>query len=293
MKYQLAEVIISTLRRYPKLCYFQGYHDIIQVLLLVLGPGYSAAAAPYISLLRIRDFMLPSLAPSLDHLQLLPAIIQCVDPKLCRHLSQTRPFFALASTLTLYAHDIQDYGVIARLFDFLLAHEPSVSIYLYAVIILSRDNELFEIEPDDPEMLHFTLSKLPKSLELESLISRTLQIFYEHPPELLPFGAWGKVARYSVLKTSRRPRNKGHGIPNLQTLAEGEKLLQWQAVDLRRAELRRQVAQHLWRYRRPVGSVALAILIGALSIWLQKQNQGGYTVPLSKLWNQMRTILRV
>jgi hypothetical protein len=78
--------------------------------------------------------MLPSLSPALSHLRLLPPILSAVDPELCNHLSQTQPFFALAATLTLYAHDIQEYGDIARLFDVLLARETVFSMYLFAVV---------------------------------------------------------------------------------------------------------------------------------------------------------------
>ena len=288
MKAQLAKIIICNLREYPMLSYFQGYHDIVQVLLLVLGPELAMTAVAYVSLIRIRDFMLPSLSPSLDHLQLLPAILYCVDPKLCNHLSKTRPVFALASTLTLYAHDIQDYRDIARLFDFLLAHEASVSIYLFAVIILSRDQELFEIEPDDPDMLHFTLSKLPKNLDFDTLITRTMKIFHNHPPRSLPFRAWNRVSSYSVLKTSRNPSHLVNGVPLEQSLEDGKKLFDSQAAELRRIEFQKRIRRSLWRYRRPLGGVGAAVMVGVLSIWLQRQTQNGHSILLSRIWSLLR-----
>ena len=114
--------------------YFQGYHDIVQVLLLVLGVNAVTPAAARLSLLRIRDFMLPTMSGTEPHLRLLPAILYAADPQLATHLSQTQPFFALPATLTLYAHQIEDYGEIARLFDFLLASEAAISVYLFAVV---------------------------------------------------------------------------------------------------------------------------------------------------------------
>ena len=133
-KQELSNVITETLRRHPLLCYFQGYHDIVQVLLLVLGAEAAPAAAARLSLLRIRDFMLPTMAGALSHLQLLPAILKAADAELYHHLSQSQPFFALPAILTLYAHDIEEYGVIARLFDFLLANEAAVPVYLFATV---------------------------------------------------------------------------------------------------------------------------------------------------------------
>lgn len=78
--------------------------------------------------------MLPTMSPALDHLQLLYPLLQAADPKLCAHLSRTQPFFALAATLTLYAHDITEYGDIARLFDAILARDPVFPLYLFAEV---------------------------------------------------------------------------------------------------------------------------------------------------------------
>lgn len=78
--------------------------------------------------------MLPTMQPALDHLQLLYPLLQSADPKLCAHLSKCQPFFALAATLTLYAHDIEEYGDIARLFDAFLAKDPIFPLYLFATV---------------------------------------------------------------------------------------------------------------------------------------------------------------
>jgi TBC1 domain family member 20 len=86
--------------------------------------------------------MLPTMSGTISHVKLLPAVLYAVDPVLARHLSQTQPFFALPATLTLYAHDIEQYGVIARLYDFLLASEAAIPVYLFAVVSVSTIKEL-------------------------------------------------------------------------------------------------------------------------------------------------------
>ena len=171
-KASLQKLIISVLRQHPCLHYFQGYHDIASVMLLVLGDdgigksgnvkdemidsnddstiensveagddkndvspsSITAEALARLSLLRIRDFMLPTLDAALAQLALLPAILRAADPALARHLINTQPFYALAGTITMYAHEVQGYGDIARLFDYLLAHEAVLSIYLFATV---------------------------------------------------------------------------------------------------------------------------------------------------------------
>ena len=133
-KVQLSNLINEVLRRHLFLHYFQGFHDICQVFLLVLGPQRAVDCVARLCLIRIRDFMLPLLSPALSHLLLLPEIVQAEDDRLGMHVSQTQPFFALSATLTLYAHDIQAYGDIARLFDVILAREPAFSLYLFATV---------------------------------------------------------------------------------------------------------------------------------------------------------------
>ncbi|KAJ5374042.1 hypothetical protein N7517_006048 [Penicillium concentricum] len=263
-KQQLSNLITQVLREYPMLCYFQGYHDIVQVLLLVLGEKQAVPAVAQISLFRIRDYMLPSLSPAVKHLHLIPAIIETTDPELRRHLGNIEPFFALAATLTLYAHDIQEYSSISRLFDFLLAREPVVAIYLFAAMILSRKKELLEIPANEPEMLHFTLSKLPCPLDLDGHILHAARLFEDHPPEHLPLGAWKHIPWCSVLKTSRDPHGK-------YTTEDAIYFFEKQSQQIRSEERRKRALDFLWSHRRPVGSVALAILVGAASFYIRKR----------------------
>lgn len=264
------------------LCYFQGYHDIVQVLLLVLGNQEAALVMARVSLFRIRDYMLPTLTPALKHLQLIPAIVGTIDPTLWRHLANIQPFFALASTLTLYAHDIQEYSDIARLFDFLLAREPVVAIYLFAAIILSRKKELMDIPVDEPEMLHFTLSKLPCPLNLDGLITSAVQLFKDHPPESLPIGAWKRIPHCSVLKTSRntsRPYN----------VDEAVRMFHQQARQMRNEERRKQALEFGWKHRRAIGSVALAVLVGAASFYIRKK---GLDSSIWYYFSRLQSILK-
>ncbi|KAI4264684.1 MAG: hypothetical protein L6R42_000201 [Xanthoria sp. 1 TBL-2021] len=281
-KRELSAVITQVLREQPILSYFQGFHDIAQVFLLVLGVDDAAAAVSQLSLLRIRDFMLPSLEPSIAHLHLLPSVLEAECPKLRLHLSQTQPFFALAATLTLYAHDIQEYSDIARLFDFFLAHGAVVSVYFFAIIILSRSEELFEIPADEPEMLHSVLSKLPKPLDLEALVAQTVSLYRKFPPEKLPFRAWAKISPYSVLKTTT-------GDFRQQTLSDGVVYFDLQVAQLRRQEMRRKAMATLWKRREPAGRVALAVLVGAVAIWLGKGGVESYAAMVfRRLWEKGR-----
>ncbi|TVY43850.1 TBC1 domain family member, partial [Lachnellula subtilissima] len=276
-KEELSDLITEVLRCQPYLCYFQGYHDICQVFLLVLEHRDRSAAVARLSALRIRDFMLPTLAPALAQLRLIPAILYAVDPKLCNHLSQTQPFFALSGTLTMYAHDIQEYGDIARLFDVFLAREAVLSVYMFAQIVLQRSDELFETPADEPEMLHSILSKLPKPLDLEALIQNTAKLFEQYPPERLRL--WRSISNSSVLKTARWEDQTVN-----QTLKDGETFFNKQVQELEWADRRDRVFKVVWKYRRPAGTIGLAVLVGVLSFWIRKS--AGPSGTLGAFWRQ-------
>ncbi|TVY21397.1 GTPase-activating protein gyp10 [Lachnellula arida] len=276
-KEELSDLITEVLRCHPYLCYFQGYHDICQVFLLVLEHRDRSAAVARLSALRIRDFMLPTLAPALAQLRLIPAILYAVDPKLCNHLSQTQPFFALSGTLTMYAHDIQEYGDIARLFDVFLAREAVFSVYMFAQIVLQRSDELFETPADEPEMLHSILSKLPKPLDLEALIQNTVKLFEKYPPERLRL--WRSISNSSVLKTARWEDQTVN-----QTLEDGEMFFNKQVQELEWADQRDRVFKVVWKYRRPAGTIGLAVLVGVLSFWIRKSS--GPSGVLGAFWRQ-------
>ena len=270
LKAALLDLIVQVLREHPTLSYFQGYHDIVQVFLLVLGSQQAAKAVEYVSLLRIRDFMLPTLDPSLAHLQLLPAILSAVDPGLCRHISTIKPNFALAATLTLFAHNIQEYADVARLFDFFLAQPAVMSIYIFAAIILQRKEELLEIPVEDFDILHVVLQRLPERLDVEALIAQTMSLYRKHPPERLPGGAWRRLSQYSVLKTTTDPTTP-------QSLADAELCLNKQVAQVRREETKKRLLTRSWQLRRPLGGIALAVAVGIVAFWLQRNGASNGT----------------
>ncbi|KAF4446499.1 hypothetical protein F53441_9903 [Fusarium austroafricanum] len=260
-KTELSSLITEVLRRYPYLCYFQGYHDISQVLLLVLAPEWRARVLARLSVLRIRDFMLPSFGPTTAQLRLLPDILHAADPKLRRHLAGVEPFYALAGTLTMYAHNIETYQDIARLFDVFLAREPVFTVYVFAQIILDRRNEIFEI--DEPDMLHVILGKVPTKMDLDELIIKSAALFELHPPETLSY--WRRISDFSALKTARNIETCAK-----QTMEEGSKLFEKQVNELHWQEVRDRIKLALWRYRRPAGTVGMALVVGALAFYLRR-----------------------
>lgn len=265
------------LRQNPYLHYFQGYHDIAQVFLLVLPSTSAATAVARLSALRIRDYMLPTLSPALSQLRLIPSIIASANPALAKHLSTTQPFFALSGTLTMYAHDITSYSSITRLFDALLAQPSIFSLYVFAQIVLNREEELLDCPADEPEMLHSILSKLPKPLDLEGMIRGAEWLMWCFPPESLR--GWGRISRNSVLKTALLP-----GQIENQTMEDGQRFFAKQVAELKREEVKKRVIGQMWMYRRPAAAVGVAVLVGILSFQMRRSQMGVW----APLWMGLR-----
>ena len=270
------------LRRHPYLCYFQGFHDICQVFQLVLPPELRSPAVARLAVLRIRDFMLPSIDAAVVQLSLIPDILKAASPELWLHLHSVmeQPYFALAGTLTMYAHEITSLDEAARLFDVLLAREPVFTLYLYAATILGRRQDLFDLpaeDQSDKDILHSMLSKLPKPLDLDALIRSAARLIAAHPPESLP--NWRHISSNSVLKTLR-----ANDECAAQTLDEGHLFFQGQVRDMETAQRRRErikmLRDALRRHRGALGTISLAIAIGVIAVCLRRLEG---TSPMSRI----------
>lgn len=235
----------------------------------MLGPDDAPDAVARLSMLRIRDFMLSKLDPAMSHLELLRPIMAAADPTLFHHLPKHRPTFALAGTITLFAHIIQEYRDIARLFDFFLAHHTVIPIYFFAAIVLSRRDEILDIDRDDEDIMSAILGKLPDPFDVEFHIARAVELYERLPPASLQSWEWWRISSSSVLKTSPTPADLAH-----TPIQAGEALLKRQEAEIRlhvaveRAALRATLLKrHLWMYRRQSG-VVLAVAVGLYALWL-------------------------
>lgn len=136
---------------------------------------------------------------------------------------------------------------------------------------MSRKKELLEIEPEEPEMLHSILSKLPKPLDLDGLISRAAEIYKQHPPDRLPGRAWSQVSLNSVLKTTRNIQDL-----HQQTFQDGEVFFEKQAEEIKRAEAWKAQKQRMLlvvkRYKRPATFTGIAILVAVFALALRDTN---------------------
>lgn len=151
-------------------------------------------------------------------------------------------------------------------------------------------------------MLHSILSKLPKPLDLDALISRSASLHASHPPNRLPGLTWFRISSNSVLKTTR-------DLPALaaQSLSDGEVFFARHAGDIRRDEHRQKMLERArvlaLRYRRPAFAAGTAFLAALLALYLRRLD--GVAVPLSwagvyqagwtvqaRVWSLVEKVLR-
>lgn len=176
----------------------------------------------------------------------------------------------------MFAHNIQDYKDITRLFDFFLARHAVMPIYLFAAVVLSRREELLEIDQEDEDILYAMLGKIPQPFDVEFHIARTVELYERLPPAKLNSWEWWRISSSSVLKASAT-----NASLRRLTLEDGELLFAQQEKDLKRqVALRRaalalkKVKLRLWYYRR-YEVVGLALLVGAYALWLARNGAVG------------------
>ncbi|KAJ7252722.1 rab-GTPase-TBC domain-containing protein [Mycena haematopus] len=165
---ELNDLLVELFRRRPKLNYFQGYHDIITVLLLTLPRELQLPCAEQLSLQRVRDSMGSTLEPVLGLLRVMKNLLRVADPQYAELLERTSPlpYYALPNLLTLFSHDMPTLPLIQHVFDYLLCRPPIYVVYLACAIILCRKQEVEYLEEEGEEgMMHSILSALPEILD--------------------------------------------------------------------------------------------------------------------------------
>lgn len=206
---ELDDIIVAVLRRNPQLSYYQGYHDIATVVYLVFGAQEAIPILEYISLNFLRDFMMPSIDASIDHLNLISTLLEVADTELWEVISQANPFYAISPIITILTHNVASLDRICMILDFLFAtHNMAIPIYLYASIVKHEKLRLLPFKNDLTNEVDRLLSSIVEDLpdndsvvfDIMSLASGLLE---RYPPQTLR--SWDNLSSFSVLKTSAAP----------------------------------------------------------------------------------------
>jgi len=250
LKKHLSNLIIKMLRKYPQLNYYQGYHDIASVILLVSNvPSQTLQISEELAfkllesftLKHLRDFMIKDIQLSVNHLRLIPTLLENIDQPLFEIIRQTSlsyvttngafydyNFFPpLSSILTWYSHDINSLQQILLIWDFSLSYDSVLAnVYIYVAALLfyketilnnlsivsieDMNNDFANIDKD---ILHSMIS--PTNLlskmtdkELSKILTKAKELIEKYPIESLEnslstFDLWFKeYNKHSVLVTT-------------------------------------------------------------------------------------------
>lgn len=238
-------LVVRVLRKYPFLNYYQGYHDVASVVLLVFNDfgvsddEHAFLVLEKITLNHLRDFMISEIALSINHLKLIPCIVEEVDPDLFQVIRQSSNSYlasngvyfdykflqALLSVLTLFSHDISNASHLLVIWDFIFSYNSvAVSLYIYVAAMLhfkepvlkklnvSGSDSFLDIDSD---LVHTLLS--PQNLfsgltdhDVVKILTSAKQLIEHYPfTEFAHFSetydVWfGEYNQHSVLCTTSR-----------------------------------------------------------------------------------------
>ncbi|PIS57781.1 hypothetical protein CJI97_000831 [Candidozyma auris] len=90
LRRRLFGLVVRVLRKYPCLHYYQGFHDVASVVLMVfynsstksVDETLAFAVLERLAVLHLRDFMLPSIDLTINHLKVMAALLEEIDPQL-------------------------------------------------------------------------------------------------------------------------------------------------------------------------------------------------------------------
>ncbi len=133
----LAEIIIAILARNKHLYYYQGYHDLVSTVMLIVEDDHLAfTIAEYISINYMVDYMREDFDIVSQFMHFIFVIVKASDMELYQHMMKAKlePFFATSWLITWFAHDLHDLHTVARLFDVLLSTHPIYIYYICAAV---------------------------------------------------------------------------------------------------------------------------------------------------------------
>ena len=124
--------------------HISGYHDVAITFLLVVGEELGYRIVERLSVSHLKEFMAPTMEPTMKLLQYMYPIIRQRHPELHAHLvrSEVGTIFALPWLITWFGHVLPDYNDVVRLYDFFLAQPPMMPVYLATAIVLYRQKEI-------------------------------------------------------------------------------------------------------------------------------------------------------
>lgn len=165
-KYQriLQQLILNVLRRNVHFSYYQGYHDVASIFILLFTDiekteSDSTLAVElelvsemlyHFSLLYLRDFLMSTLDFTMDQLRVVPKIFAKLDTEIYETLfGNSDPKLVVSAPvsclLTFFSHDLNNTEQIFDIFNTVVENKTmSWVIYIYCLIIVQNKKTLMK-----------------------------------------------------------------------------------------------------------------------------------------------------
>ncbi|XP_050077628.1 TBC1 domain family member 20 [Anopheles maculipalpis] len=183
---QLTVLILRVIIKYPHLKYYQGYHDVAITFLLVVGEEVAFHVMEILSTNHLVECMQETMEPTQRRLMFIYPLVRRENAALCSYLERSTvgTLFALPWYLTWFGHSLNSYRSVVRLYDYFLASDFLLPIYVTSAIVIYRQNEIFQ-EDCDMASLHCLLSQLPEDLPFEYLLKSAENLYRKYPPRVI------------------------------------------------------------------------------------------------------------
>jgi len=200
----LMRMINAILCDHPQLNYFQGFHDVCSVFLMVCGEQLGGAVAEFVALHHLCDNMRPSFDVALQVLGMVFPLLSLEDHELFAHMTESGidPHFAISWHLTWLAHNFKSLSKVSRLFDFLLASHSLMPVYITVAILMHMRSKVLEVEAEYTAV-YSCLQNLPQDLPLDDLIVTASHLSSKVPPRTL--AVFAKIRFDRSLMAEREP----------------------------------------------------------------------------------------
>lgn len=315
LKEKLNTLIIQVLRTYPELSYYQGYHDICTVFLIVFENDLDLCfkVLCVFTLCYLRDFMMPNIDVTIQMLHLIPELTQKVDNDLYKDamLNTLEPFYCLSPIITLFSHDISQFQFICQIFDFIIANgSVGIVIYLYVSMLSIKKDVIFEkislLEDSDcfskQDLLHDSLSKFLRNMNADDIndaLRDSLNYMKEYP--LQSMRSFNHINKLSVLRTNPLIMNLDKITLHEKVKASDKMLLIKQIEEANKmkipkneplssikAVLLNKKNQQLFKMSITIGIISLL-----LNVLLNKTDTSQLLNNILNIWNNNNDILHV
>ncbi|CAD8067475.1 unnamed protein product [Paramecium sonneborni] len=152
----LMEVLDTIFSQHPNYSYYQGYHDVVSILILVLGVEQGYIAATYAAQNFFKDYLDQELATTItpQYLFIRNLLLRYSRDNSNQKLRQImliieHPTCVIPWILTWFSHSLENINDICRIWDFLLCSKQSTILYVCAAFIAIHHDNIDVRNEDD------------------------------------------------------------------------------------------------------------------------------------------------